>query len=166
MKQVFSSSKQTAEKMHWSPNREPWDIVSTDLVGPLPRSTREHTFLAVFQNRFTRWVACRALRKATAATVTQALYEEVITRFGTPRVVITDNGTQYDKANQSGRKGKPYPENHDSAVLRSEPSPLGFSPFRLDHGTEQLDPGIDRVQSSISLLRARDSSSENVSPRT
>ncbi|KAF2886819.1 hypothetical protein ILUMI_19354 [Ignelater luminosus] len=48
-------------------------------------------------------------------------------------------------ANQSGRKGKPYPENHDRAVLRSELSPLGFSPFRLDHGTEQLDPGVDRV---------------------
>jgi transposase InsO family protein len=37
----------------------------------------------------------RAVRKATARAVTQALYEDVITRFGCPVTVISDNGTQY-----------------------------------------------------------------------
>ncbi|KAF2896505.1 hypothetical protein ILUMI_09670 [Ignelater luminosus] len=41
---------------------------SADLVGP-----------------FTKWTVCRPLRKATAATVIQALYEEVINRFDTAR---------------------------------------------------------------------------------
>jgi transposase InsO family protein len=40
-------------------------------------------------------VQCRAVRKATARAVTQALYEEVITRFGCPVPVISDNGTKY-----------------------------------------------------------------------
>jgi hypothetical protein len=40
-------------------------------------------------------VQCRAVRKATARAVTQALYEEVITRFGCPVTVTSDNGTQY-----------------------------------------------------------------------
>jgi hypothetical protein len=49
----------------------------------------------VFQDRFTKWVQCRPVRSATAKSVTQALYEEIIVRFGTPKVVITDNGAQY-----------------------------------------------------------------------
>jgi transposase InsO family protein len=39
--------------------------------------------------------AVSRVRKATARTVTQALYEAVITRMGCPVTVISDNGTQY-----------------------------------------------------------------------
>lgn len=51
--------------------------------------------MVVFQDRFAKWVQCRAIRKATAKAVGQALYEEVLMRFGCPKVIITDNGTQY-----------------------------------------------------------------------
>jgi transposase InsO family protein len=40
-------------------------------------------------------VQCRPIRKATAKAVSQALYEEVVSRFGCPRTVISDNGTQF-----------------------------------------------------------------------
>lgn len=73
----------------------PWGTVSTDLVGPLPRSSKGNSYLVVFQDRFTKWVQCRAIRKATARAVSQALYEEVITRFGCPQTVLSDNGTQF-----------------------------------------------------------------------
>jgi transposase InsO family protein len=39
--------------------------------------------------------AVSRVRKATARTVTQALYEAVVTRMGCPVTVISDNGTQY-----------------------------------------------------------------------
>ena len=89
------SQQQLPGKMQPSPITEPGHTVSTDIVGPLPRSTRGNRFLLVFQDRFTKWVQCRPVRSATAKSVTQALYEEIIVRFGTPKVVITDNGTQY-----------------------------------------------------------------------
>lgn len=82
-------------KMQPSDNTLPWHTVSTDIVGPLPRSSRGNVYLTVFQDRFTKWVQCRAIRKPTAKVVTKALYEEVITKFGCPNIVITDNGTQY-----------------------------------------------------------------------
>jgi Integrase core domain. len=76
--------------------RQPWETVSTDLVGPLPRSSKGHRFLIVFQDRFTKWVEFRPLRSATARNVTQALYEDIICRYGCPKEIISDNGTQYD----------------------------------------------------------------------
>lgn len=87
--------QQPAGKMQPSVNRHPWETVSTDLVGPLPRSAKGNNFIVVFQDRFTKWIQCRAIRSATARNVTRALHEEVITRFGCPRRVISDNGTQY-----------------------------------------------------------------------
>ncbi|KAH0815056.1 hypothetical protein GEV33_007735 [Tenebrio molitor] len=87
--------QQPPGKMYPTPNRQPWETVSTDLVGPLPRSSRGNCYVVVMQDRFTKWVQCRAVRKATARAVTQALYEDVITRFGCPVTVISDNGTQY-----------------------------------------------------------------------
>lgn len=82
-------------KMHPSKNSAPWDTVSTDLIGPLPRSSRQNSYLVMFQDRFTKWTVCRPIRKATSKAVTQAFYEDVIMRFGCPNTVITDNGTQY-----------------------------------------------------------------------
>ena len=90
------SQQQPPGKMQPSPNRYPWYTVSTDLVGPLPRSKKGNTFLVVFQDRFTKWTQCRAIRRASAKAVTEALYEDIICRFGCPRTVITDNGTQFD----------------------------------------------------------------------
>jgi hypothetical protein len=87
--------QQPPGKMYPTPNRQPWETVSTDLVGPLPRSSRGNCYVVVMQDRFTKWVQCRAVRKATPRAVTQALYEDVITRFGCPVTVISDNGTQY-----------------------------------------------------------------------
>ena len=94
--QRYKSSQRTpAGKMQPSRNDQPWETVSTDLVGPLPRSSKGNNYLLVFQDRFTKWVQCRPIRKATSKAVSQALYEEVITRFGCPRYIISDNGTQY-----------------------------------------------------------------------
>jgi hypothetical protein len=59
--------QQPPGKMYPTPNRQPWETVSTDLVGPLPRSSRGNCYVVVMQDRFTKWVQCRAVRKATAA---------------------------------------------------------------------------------------------------
>ena len=93
--QYKTVQSQLPGKMQMSKNTAPWDTVSTDLVGPLPRSSRQNSYLVMFQDRFTKWTMCKPIRKATSKAVSQAFYEEVILRFGCPKVVITDNGTQY-----------------------------------------------------------------------
>jgi len=89
------AQQQTPGKMQPSINQHPWETVSSDLVGPLPRSSKGNCYLVMFQDRFTKWVQCKAIRQASGKAVTRALYEEIITRFGCPKTVITDNGTQY-----------------------------------------------------------------------
>jgi len=89
------SQQQIPGKMLASPVHRPWQTVSVDLVGPLPRSTKGNNFLVVFQDRFTKWTACKPIRNATAKAVSQALREEIITRFGCPISIISDNGTQF-----------------------------------------------------------------------
>lgn len=80
--------------MQHSDNLLPWHTVSYDIVGLLPRSSKDNVYLSVFQDRFTKWVQCRAIQKPTAKVVTKALYEEITSRFGCPNTVITDNETQ------------------------------------------------------------------------
>ncbi|XP_022188087.2 uncharacterized protein LOC111046770 [Nilaparvata lugens] len=73
----------------------PWETVSTDLVGPLPRSKLGHRYIVVFQDQFTKWTEVAALSKADSAGVTKAFRELIVTRYGAPRSLICDNGTQY-----------------------------------------------------------------------
>lgn len=77
--------------MHVKHAQEPWETVSTDLVGPLPRSSKGFQWIIVFHDRFTKWSEIKALRTATANTVTNALKECVLMRFGGIKTLISDN---------------------------------------------------------------------------
>lgn len=52
-------------------------------------------YLIVFQDLLTKWVEAKPVKKADATAVATALREKVLTKFGTPRYIITDNGSQY-----------------------------------------------------------------------
>ena len=84
-----------AGKMHATNVDQPWEMVSVDLVGPLPRSNNGNTMLLVMQDRLTKWIELRALRKATGVAIGRALQEQVILRFGCPRAIVSDNGRQF-----------------------------------------------------------------------
>ncbi|XP_032689937.1 uncharacterized protein LOC116853147 [Odontomachus brunneus] len=73
----------------------PWEQVSVDLMGPLPRSTNGHTSLLVLQDRFTKWVEMQPLRGATTQAVIKALSDRLFYRHGSPSLLITDNGRQF-----------------------------------------------------------------------
>ena len=81
--------------MHASHVKAPWEQVTMDLVGPLPRSTTGHTWLLVIQDRFTKWVELSPLRRATSSAVAQRVADRVVYRHGCPRRVISDNGTPF-----------------------------------------------------------------------
>nr|XP_041632108.1 uncharacterized protein LOC121502491 [Drosophila kikkawai] len=74
---------------------EPFGIVCADFVGPLPRSKAGNTMLLVFFDSFTKWVELVPLRKATTTTLIQAFRERIIGRFGAPKKLVCDNGTQF-----------------------------------------------------------------------
>lgn len=97
------AQQRPAGTLHATYVSRPWEQVTLDLVGPLPRSHQKHTWLFVMQDRFTKWVELVPLRQATASTVTKALTERIILRHGRPDSVLSDNGTQLRSAKMEER---------------------------------------------------------------
>lgn len=73
----------------------PMEVLSCDLMGPLPRSANENTHLVVTTCMFSKYVWARPLRKDTAAAVARHLEEDVFWKFGAPKTLLCDNGSQY-----------------------------------------------------------------------
>lgn len=73
----------------------PWQIVSADLMGPLPLSSNQNRFIIAISDYFTKYVVAVPLRQASAKKVVEVLEKEVFLRFGVPQVLICDNGTQF-----------------------------------------------------------------------
>lgn len=82
-------------QMNTTSAEHPWEYVAIDLVGPLPRSNQGYTYLCVIQDKFPKWVEIQPLRQPKATNIVKALKERVIYRFGCPRTVISDNGSQF-----------------------------------------------------------------------
>ncbi|XP_073022575.1 uncharacterized protein [Primulina eburnea] len=76
-----------------------------DLVGPFPLATGQRKFLIVAVDYFTKWVEAEALAKISEKEVISFLWKNIVCRFGIPRALISDNGTQF-----SGRKLKEWCE--------------------------------------------------------
>ncbi|XP_032690005.1 uncharacterized protein K02A2.6-like [Odontomachus brunneus] len=77
----------------------PWTVVAANVMGPLPRSKTGHSYLLVIQDLFSKWVECRALRTANGRLIRAALDDLVLSRWGTPKVLLTDNGTEFVNRN-------------------------------------------------------------------
>ncbi|KAK7926200.1 hypothetical protein WMY93_008510 [Mugilogobius chulae] len=73
---------------------EPFEHVIVDCVGPLPKTKSGNQFLLTIMCVTTRFPEAIPLRKITAPSVTKAL-TKFFTTFGLPRVVQTDQGTNF-----------------------------------------------------------------------
>lgn len=93
--QIKSSQQKPAGQMHTAQTHTPWEIVTVDFVGPLPRSSKLNKHLLVIQDKFTKWVECVPMREATAVGLKKAIRERIFSRFGWPKKLISDNGAQF-----------------------------------------------------------------------
>lgn len=73
---------------------KPFQVVSLDLVGALPRSWSGYTFLMVVTCCFSKYTLLFPLRRATLSLVASHFEKHVILSHGVPETVILDNGTQ------------------------------------------------------------------------
>jgi transposase InsO family protein len=74
---------------------KPWTVVSSDIIGPFPRSLRGSKYVLMFVDTCTRWPIAIPLRSVKCQHVAQYFRTHVINEWGCPEVVITDNGPQY-----------------------------------------------------------------------
>lgn len=66
-----------------------------DFVGKFPRSKDGNTMLLVCVDAFSKFVWLLPLRRATAHTTIKALNSHIFQHFGTPSVIVSDNGSQF-----------------------------------------------------------------------
>jgi ribonuclease HI len=73
----------------------PFDKWGIDIVGPFPTGKGQKKFLIVAIEYFTKWVEAEPVETITEKRVIDFLWKNIICRFGLPRELISDNGTQF-----------------------------------------------------------------------
>lgn len=70
-------------------------LLYIDIAGPLPRSIGKKEYILVMVDGFTRWVELTPLSSITSISIIRTLREQWILRYGPPKSLLTDNGTQF-----------------------------------------------------------------------
>ena len=67
-----------------------------DVVGPFPKAAGNKKYLLVGTNYFTKWVEAESLANIRDVDAKKFVWKNVVTRFGVPHSLISDNGLQFD----------------------------------------------------------------------
>lgn len=74
----------------------PFQMLSIDLVGPLPKTRKQHCYIFVVTCCFSKYCLIFPLRRATAQAVSQIIEDDVFLVHGIPQTIVLDNGTQFN----------------------------------------------------------------------
>jgi hypothetical protein len=77
------------------------------MVGPFKTAPGGLTHLLVAVGKFTKWIEAKPIKKLGGSS-TIKFFNEIITRYGVPHSIITDNGTNFAKGvftEYCGQKG-------------------------------------------------------------
>jgi hypothetical protein len=67
-----------------------------DLLGPLPPAQGNLKYVIVAVEYFFKWIKAKPLATITSATVHKFFWQNIVCRFGVPKAITVDNGTQFD----------------------------------------------------------------------
>jgi transposase InsO family protein len=74
---------------------EPWQTIGIDIMGPFPITRRKKRFLLVVVDYFTRWIELFPLHSTISTQIAEILMNEIFTRYGLPKFILSDNGPQF-----------------------------------------------------------------------
>ena len=93
--------RKTSPKVKRAPLKQhlvgaPMERVAIDIMGPLPISRSGNRYIMVIVDYFTKWVEAYAIPNQEAFTVAEKFVNEFVTRFGVPRQLHTDQGSNFE----------------------------------------------------------------------
>ncbi|KAM2867043.1 hypothetical protein COP2_022998 [Malus domestica] len=78
---------------------KPWSFKgwAMNVIGKITPSSgaAKHAWLLVATDYFTKWVEVKSYTELTSKEVCDFVEEHIMTRFGVPETIITDNGTVF-----------------------------------------------------------------------
>ncbi|CAF4223468.1 unnamed protein product [Rotaria magnacalcarata] len=76
-----------------------WQLLTMDFHGPITPITKHgNKYIISLTDVLSKFVIAKAVRDCTASTAARFLTEEVILKYGTPKCILTDNGTHFTAA--------------------------------------------------------------------
>jgi hypothetical protein len=73
----------------------PFEKCSLDIVGPLPETTNGNKYILTFQDDLSKFVNAIPIPQQDAETVARELVLNIILKIGTPKQILTDQGTNF-----------------------------------------------------------------------
>jgi transposase InsO family protein len=75
-----------------------FDVISIDISGPFPESSKYNRYILTVVDLFSRYTILVPIIDQKAKTIADALLSQVISHYGTPSAILTDQGTQFESA--------------------------------------------------------------------
>ena len=83
---------------HLNPISSPWPFAQwgLDILDPFPQATGNRRFVLVAVDYFTKWAEAETLANIRDIDFKKFVWKNIVTRFGVPDTIISDNGLQFD----------------------------------------------------------------------
>jgi hypothetical protein len=67
-----------------------------DIIEKLPVAQKNLQYAVVAVEYFTKWIETKPVTNMLSFTIKKFLWQNIICRFGVPKHITVDNGTQFD----------------------------------------------------------------------
>jgi len=75
---------------------EPFEIIAIDITGKHPKSAKGNEYILTMTDLFSKWAEAYPIRNHTAQVVAKVLIEQLFSRFGMVKRILTDQGTEFE----------------------------------------------------------------------
>ena len=72
-----------------------WGLIAMDVVGPITESRNGNKYILVLSDYASRYVMTFPMANQSSETVAKILVNGVISKYGAPRTVLTDQGSNF-----------------------------------------------------------------------
>ena len=121
---VKSRHQQTAAPMKAHTPEYPFQTLSIDAMGPYPETARKNKYILIVTDIFSKWTEARACAEVKGKDIVQFLEDEIISRYGTPKTIISDNGSPFQGAVFNNFCERQHIEQYFSPVYHQQANPV------------------------------------------
>ena len=89
-------------------------------MGPFLTTVRQLKFLVVGIDYFTKWVEAEALATIMEKNVRRFVWRNIICRYGIPRILVSNNGKQFDNESFKDFRSQLGIKNHCSSPAQPQ----------------------------------------------